>query len=84
VAAVKAFGKRTYGVHLKDVKNKTQFTEVGKGDLKTVDLLKELRAIQYRQIISLEYEEHPENPIAQIEECLSATREAIKQIGATA
>ena len=80
VAAVKAFGKRTYGVHLKDVKGKTQFTEVGKGDLKVADLLKELRGLQYRQIISLEYEEHVENPISYIEECLAATREAIKQI----
>ena len=80
VAAVKAFGKRTYGVHLKDVKDKTKFTEVGKGDLKVADLLKELRDLQYRQIISLEYEEHPENPISYIEECLAATREAIKTI----
>ncbi len=80
VAAVKAFGKRTYGVHLKDVKDKTKFTEVGKGDLKVADLLKELRGLQYRQIVSLEYEEHPENPISYIEECLAATREAIKQI----
>ena len=82
VAAVKAFGKRTYGVHLKDVKGKTQFTEVGKGDLKVADLLKELRSLEYRQIISLEYEEHPENPVSYIEESLAATREAVKQIAA--
>jgi len=80
VAAVKAFGKRTYGVHLKDVKDKTKFTEVGKGDLKVADLLKEIREHQYRQIIALEYEEYPENPISYIEECLAATREAIKKI----
>lgn len=84
VAAVKAFGKRTYGVHLKDVKGKTTFTEVGKGDLKTVELLKELRGLDYRQIISLEYEEHAENPMSYIEECLSATREAIKQVAPAA
>ena len=46
-----------------------------------IQQLKELRNLRYRQAMSLEYEEHPENPIAYIEECLAATREAVKQLG---
>ena len=42
VDAVEAFGKRVYGVHLKDVKDAKTFTVLGKGDLRTVDLLKAL------------------------------------------
>lgn len=86
VEAVRKFGKRVYGCHLKDVKvdasGGKQFTEIGKGKLNTVELLKTLRANRYRGIISLEYEEHVENPMAYIEECLGATREAITRIRA--
>jgi sugar phosphate isomerase/epimerase len=81
VEAAKQFGKRTFGIHLKDVKDGANgakdFTELGKGNLKTVELLKVLLANNYKGILSLEYEEHPENPMAQIQECLQATRAAI-------
>ena len=40
VRAVEVFGKRIYGVHLKDVKDATTFTILGEGDLRTADLLK--------------------------------------------
>src|SRR5262249_9585031 len=42
VRAVEVFGKRVYGVHLKDVKEATTFTVLGRGDLRTADLLKAL------------------------------------------
>ena len=42
VRAVEVFGKRVYGVHLKDVKDARTFTILGQGDLRTVDLLKAL------------------------------------------
>jgi len=42
VHAVDAFGKRVYGVHLKDVKDAVKFTVLGKGDLRTVDFLQAL------------------------------------------
>ena len=47
VRAVEVFGKRTYGVHLKDVKDATKFTVVGKGDLRTTDLLKALAVVRH-------------------------------------
>lgn len=76
VRAVEVFGKRIYGVHLKDVKNGTEFTVLGRGDLRTADLLKALAKLRYEYCLALEYEEHPENPIAEMRQCLDAVREA--------
>ena len=83
VLAAKTFGKRTYGVHLKDVKtdangNKS-FTEVGKGELNTPALLQVLRKNGFKGLLSIEYEEHENDPTSYIEECLAATREAVKK-----
>jgi len=86
VAAVRKFGRRVYGVHLKDVKTgpngEKQFTEIGKGTLDTVGLLRALKASHYssRGIVSLEYEEHADDPMPYIQECLVATRAAIQKL----
>ncbi len=80
VRAVEVFGKRTFGVHLKDVKDATQFTVLGKGDLRTVDLLKALAKINYAYCLAIEYEEHPANPVSEIAECLTAARSAVEKI----
>jgi sugar phosphate isomerase/epimerase len=80
VRAVEVFGKRIYGVHLKDVKDTRRFTILGQGDLRTVDLLRALDKLQYNYCLALEYEEHPEDPAAEIRACLKATREAIAAI----
>ncbi len=76
VRAVEVFGKRVYGVHLKDVKDATQFTILGEGDLRTADLLKVLAKNHYEYALALEYEESPSDPIADIRACLAATRKA--------
>lgn len=76
VRAAEVFGKRIYGVHLKDVKDATQFTILGQGDLRTADLLKVLARLNYNYCLALEYEEHPENPEADLRDCLKAVREA--------
>jgi len=77
VHAVEVFGDRIYGVHLKDVKNAETFTIMGRGDLRTVDLLKALLARRYRYCLALEYEERPEDPLADMKSCLDETRTAI-------
>lgn len=76
VRAAEVFGKRIYGVHLKDVKDAKQFTVLGKGDLRTADLLKTLARLNYNYCLALEYEEHPEDPQADLRECLQAVRAA--------
>src|SRR6185437_7087779 len=82
VRAAQVFGKRIYGVHLKDVKDATKFTVLGQGDLRTADLLKTLARLNYRYCLALEYEEHPEDPEADLRDCLKAVREAAATLGA--
>jgi inosose dehydratase len=76
VRAVEVFGKRVFGVHVKDVKDATKFTILGQGDLRTADLFKALAKIEYDYCLALEYEEHPEDPKADLIACLAAAREA--------
>lgn len=80
VHAVEVFGKRVYGVHLKDVKDAREFTILGKGDLRTVDLLKVLARNQYEYCLAIEYEENPSNPENDIKECLAEARRAIAEV----
>ena len=84
VFAAETFGKRVYGCHLKDVKTEASgdkhFTEVGKGDLNTPLLLKTLRKNGFHGLLSIEYEEHEDAPVPFIEECLAATRDAVKKM----
>ncbi|GAC1464176.1 MAG: hypothetical protein NVSMB9_02510 [Isosphaeraceae bacterium] len=80
VRAVEVFGTRTYGVHLKDVKDATEFTVLGKGDLRIVDLLKALAKIRYEYCLAIEYEEHPENPVSEIRACLDMVRSSLKEV----
>jgi inosose dehydratase len=77
VDAVEAFGKRVYGVHLKDVKGASEFTLLGKGDLRTVDFLKALARNKYSYCLAIEYEEKPENPRDDIKACLDEVQQAI-------
>jgi inosose dehydratase len=76
VRAVEVFGKRIHGVHLKDVRNATEFTILGRGDLRTVDLLKALAKVPYNDCLALEYEENETAPMDDIRACLAATRAA--------
>jgi inosose dehydratase len=80
VRAVEVFGKRTYGVHLKDVKGAKTFTILGEGDLRVADLLKALAKIDYSYCLAVEYEENPKDPIADIRQCLDVVRKAVKSL----
>ncbi len=80
VHAVEVFGKRIYGVHLKDVKDAKEFTILGKGDLRTLDLLKSLAALKYDYCLAIEYEENPENPVDDIAACLAEVRKALVEV----
>jgi sugar phosphate isomerase/epimerase len=80
VKAIETLGDRVYGVHLKDVKDATRFTILGEGDLDLLGVLRALKARNYREVLALEYEEHPEDPMAEIEQCLAAVRKAADQL----
>ncbi len=84
VEAIEAFGPRTYGVHLKDVKHlpdgNKQFKILGQGDLDVVGCLKLLKKLKFEFCMALEYEENPTNPLADIRECLKTVQEGVKRV----
>ena len=82
VRAVEVFGKRIYGVHLKDVKAAQTFTILGEGDLQLATFLQALARLNYSYCLALEYEENEKEPMADIRKCLDATRKAVGQIKA--
>lgn len=72
---------RLYGVHLKDFdapKGDAKGTILGKGQMDVVAVMKALRAVGFPDdgALSLEYEENPQDPIADIKECLAIARAA--------
>lgn len=87
VEAIERFGKRTFGVHMKDVKTITndgksqkQFKILGEGDLNIVGCLRALRKLDYDYCVALEYEENPSNPLSDIEACLRNLRDAVQKM----
>jgi sugar phosphate isomerase/epimerase len=80
VEAVQRFGKRVHAVHLKDVKGRTRFTLLGQGDLDTLGFLKALKRNGFKGCLALEYEEKPEDPIADIRECLQVVQRLIPRV----
>ncbi len=80
VHAVEAFGNRVFGVHLKDVKDATTFTILGRGDLRTHDLLEALARNKYRYCLAIEYEEKPEDPQDDIKACLAEAARVIAEV----
>ncbi len=88
VEAIEKFAKRTFGVHLKDVKTvekdgkrQKQFKILGEGDLNVLGCLKALKALKYEYILALEYEENPDNPMSDLEVCLKNVRAAVAKLG---
>jgi inosose dehydratase len=77
VKVIEALGERVHGVHLKDVKDGKTFTVLGKGDLNTRGVLSALQGLRYREVLALEYEENPSNPLAEIRECLDVVKAAV-------
>lgn len=87
VAAIERLGRRVFGVHLKDVKTvmsgeqrREQFTILGEGDLDVLGCLKALRKLDFQYCLAIEYKEHPENPLADLEICLQNVRAAVQKL----
>ena len=87
VEAIERLGKRTFGVHLKDVKTVVEgdkrqkhFKILGEGDLDVLGCLKALKKLKYQNCLSLEYEENPSNPLSDIEVCLKTVRDAAAKL----
>lgn len=86
--AIEQLGPRVFGVHVKDVRTLTAsngerrkvFTIVGEGDLNLKGCLVALRKLRYDRALSLEYEENPMDPLADVQQCLAFIRETIQSL----
>lgn len=73
---------RLFGIHLKDfkeMKDQTQGVILGKGFLNCGEVFDALQAVNFPDdgALSLEYEEHPENPIEDIKLCVAEAKKAL-------
>ncbi|MEZ6056513.1 MAG: sugar phosphate isomerase/epimerase [Planctomycetaceae bacterium] len=86
VEAIERLGKRVFGVHLKDVRTITGekkgkvMTILGEGDLDIAGCLKALKKHEFKNCLSIEYEENPKDPISDLKVCLESIRKAVASI----
>jgi len=82
IEAVKRLNKRVFALHIKDEEKqekKSRNVIIGSGFLDVTQLFKTLKEIDFpaNGSISLEYEANPQNPIDDIQQCLSVAEESI-------
>ncbi|MFM8413414.1 MAG: sugar phosphate isomerase/epimerase family protein [Planctomycetota bacterium] len=75
---------RLYGIHLKDfaeMQDKTKGVILGQGHLDVPAVMQALVAVGFPAdgALSIEYEENPKDPIADLEACVAAARAALGQ-----
>ncbi len=83
VEAIRRFGARVHGVHLKDFAGEGFFTEgaiLGRGKLDLPAVFRALRDVQFSGALSLEYEEHPDDVLPDVVECLRAASDAAERV----
>jgi inosose dehydratase len=82
VQVIRLLKGRLYGVHLKDfaeMKDQTKGVILGKGHLDVAGVINALVAVDFpaNGALSLEYEENPKDPIAEIKECYQVASIAV-------
>lgn len=82
---VQALGDRVFALHMKDVAEKQKSTHdviIGSKHLDLVKLFKALKEVGFPSdgAISLEYESNPDNPLDDVQQCLTAASAAIAQV----
>ena len=84
VAAVEQYGKRLYGVHLKDFvfdeQGKPEDVIIGAGGLDLPSFMQRLQDVGFRGYLSIEYEGDVDNPLPAVQECVRAIREVIAEL----
>lgn len=84
---IRALKGRLYGVHLKDfaeMQDKTKGVILGKGHMNVEETFAALIDVKFPEdgALSLEYEENPKDPVAEIKECLEVARAAAAKVAA--
>jgi sugar phosphate isomerase/epimerase len=82
VEVIRLLKGRLYGIHLKDfaeMQDKTKGVILGKGHINVPAVMAALVAADFPAdgALSIEYEENPQNPLADIKACAQAARDAI-------
>ncbi|HVC93022.1 MAG TPA: sugar phosphate isomerase/epimerase family protein [Pirellulales bacterium] len=85
VKAITLLEGRLFGIHLKDFaepRGDAPGVILGKGQLDVEEVFKALKKVKFPAdgCLSLEYEEHPEDPLADIRECLAIATAAAKKV----
>ncbi|NBT12893.1 MAG: sugar phosphate isomerase/epimerase [Planctomycetia bacterium] len=85
VEVIRLLKGRLYGVHLKDFQDqqdKTKGVILGKGHLDVPAVFAALEQVQFPAdgALSLEYEENPKDPLADIRECLEVAKSALAAV----
>jgi sugar phosphate isomerase/epimerase len=74
-------GARNFGMHLKDHDNERRTDVVfGKGVLDVPAVLKALRDVKFDGLISIEYEANPDDPSADVKECVQVVADSTKKL----
>jgi inosose dehydratase len=81
VEVIRRLQGRLYGIHLKDFdepKGNAKGVILGKGQLDVVDVFKALKKVEFPAdgALSIEYEEHADNPMPDLRECVAVARDA--------
>jgi len=82
---IRLLAGRLYGVHLKDfaeMQDQTKGVILGKGHLDVEGVFRALQAVDFpaNGALSLEYEENPDDPIADIRQCADVARSAMEKV----
>jgi sugar phosphate isomerase/epimerase len=78
---IRTMGARNFGIHLKDHDNERKTDVVcGKGVLDVPAVLKALREVKFNGLISIEYEANPDDPSADVKECVQVVAEAARKL----
>ena len=85
VEVIRLLKGRLYGIHLKDfaeMKDKAAGVVLGKGHLDVAAVFAALIDVGFPSdgALSLEYEENPDDPIADIRECVAVARQALAEL----
>lgn len=76
-AAIRTFGARVLGVHLKDASAPNVYKILGQGKLDLVGTLRALKEVKFDGCLALEYEEKPDSPMEDIKSCFDALGDAL-------
>ncbi len=85
---IRSLKGRLYGIHLKDFAEMKQHTKgvvLGKGHMNVEEVFLALQEVGFPSdgALSLEYEENPNDPLAEIRDCVTVAKQAMAKVAAS-